>query len=157
MAAIKTIRAGFSPRLPGKVREGSHAYYRKGATLSARQAMADIISQYEALTKRLHAATPEILLNAMTPAFNKSQLYCPVKTRTLLESGKLEVETSEAGRTTASITYGSSVAWYAALVHELVYLNHKEPTRAKFLQSALEEELDSFIVSAAVDYAALMG
>lgn len=153
----KVFSTGFGQRLPGRVRPGSHAYFRRNATLSARAAMQEIIARYNQLIRNMDASTPEILANALQPAFDLSQLYVPVKTGLLQRSGVLAVEEDTAtGQTEASITYGDAEAWYAALVHEFTWLNHEYPTRAKYLQEALEESVDDFIVSAAVDYATLM-
>jgi hypothetical protein len=119
--------------------------------------MATIISRYEALINRLRGITPVALQDAMLPAFNKSQVYVPKKTRALMQSGQLNVFPMEGDVATAEIVYGSEEAWYAALVHEAVWLNHTFPTRAKYLQNAMEEEVDAFLVSVAVDYAMAMG
>src|SRR3972149_2232682 len=133
MTKQKVLKADLGQRLPGKVSPGSHAYFRKGATISARQDMEAIISRYEQLVKSLHASTPEILIDALTPAFDKSQEYVPVKGGTLANSGVLEVGVgTDPNQAEASITYGDADAWYAALVHEYVWLNHEYPTRAKY-------------------------
>lgn len=153
----KPIKAIFGQRLPGRVSAGSQASFRKEATTSARADMSKILARYSELTKNLHANTPDVLINALTPAFDKSQEYVPVKTGDLANSGVLSAEIAGADEAEASITYGSAEIWYAAQVHEYVWLNHKAPTRSKYLQAALEEELDSFIVSAAVDYATMLG
>jgi hypothetical protein len=150
------IEAGFAPRLPGRVRVGSHAYYRKAASKTAREGMAEVVKAYTALVRKLHGVTPEAVQNALMPVFEKSQEYVPKRTGTLAASGVLEVE-GETGNVEGSITYGDADAWYASIVHEFVWLNHIPPTRAKYLQSAMEEELDSFLVSLAVDYATALG
>lgn len=156
MASGSSFGANFLPRLPGKTREGSQAYYRRGATLDARADMADVIRRYQDLIRNLEMATPTILYNALVPVFNKSQVYVPKKTGALMGSGHLEVGTDERGKPEARITYGDASTPYAAIVHEFTHLNHEPPTRAKYLQSALEEEMDSFLTSVAVDYLAVM-
>jgi hypothetical protein len=118
--------------------------------------MADIIRSYEDIIKSLHDVTPEAIRRALEPVFDKSQEYVPQRTGLLASSGILEVEGSR-GNVEGSITYGNMQAWYAAMIHEYVWLNHKPPTRAKYLQSALEEEMDSFLTSLAVDYAMALG
>lgn len=153
MASKGLVSANFGKRLPGKTRHGSQAFYRKHATIEGRQGMAEILKRYSAFIRQLEGATPEILENAMMPAFNKSQEYVPKDTLALAQSGRLTVENGP--RPTAFITYGDEKAWYAALVHEYTWLNHEPPTRAKYLQAALEEELDSFLTSLAVDYATM--
>lgn len=143
-------------RLPGRTRPGSQASFRRGYTLSARQSMADIIAKYERLIRRLEKATPTILMNAIQPVRNKAAIYVPKKTGALASSEQVIVGTDDNGKPMVSLVYGDETAWYAALVHEMTWLNHVYPTRAKYLQAALEEELDSFLVSVAVDYAALL-
>lgn len=143
------VSAGFG-RLPGAVRTGSNAFHNRNAMLEGRAGMAAIISQYEAFIKQMKGMTPDVLRNAMQPVFDKSQEYVPKKTGELAASGKLTVGAGP--RLEANITYGNATAWYAAVIHEHVWLNHEPPTRAKYLQSAMEEELDSFLVSIAIDY-----
>jgi hypothetical protein len=127
--------------------------------MEARESMAEVIKNYSDLIKHLKGVTPEVLRNALEPVFDKSQEYVPQKTGALRASGELEVigAMGSAHEPEGSITYGNSEAWYAALVHEYVWLNHEPPTRAKYLQSALEEEIDSFLSSLAVDYAMALG
>jgi len=150
------IRADFRPSLPGRVREGSRAFYRRSSMITARESMAAVIKNYEGIIRQLHSVTPDAVRNALEPVFDKSLEYVPYKSGRLSESAILEVEGGP-GNVRGSITYGNSTAWYAALVHEYVWLNHNPPTRAKYLQSALEEEMDSFLTSLAVDYASALG
>lgn len=156
MATQKRFAAGFEPKLPGNVRPGSPASFRKITTKSARTSMADIIRRYSDLIKSLEAATPTILANAMQPVYNRSQIYVPKKTGALMSSAQLLAGVDERGRPMVSLVYGDSTTPYAAIVHELVHLNHASPTRAKYLQAAMEEELDAFLTSVAVDYAMLI-
>jgi hypothetical protein len=118
--------------------------------LEGRAGMAEIINQYSSFIKSLVDITPEALESAMQPVFDKSQEYVPKATLALMHSGRLTV--TKGPSPSAEITYGDATAWYAALVHERVWLNHAPPTRAKYLQAAMEEEFDSFLVSLAVDY-----
>ena len=83
---------------------------------------------------------PEIIENALRPTFALSQKYTPGDTGKLKRSGFLDVHT-HGKKTTATIGYGKGgKPPYAVLVHELTELKHADPTRAKFLQSALEED-----------------
>lgn len=148
--------AGAEGRLPGATRPGSFASWRKTAGISMRKDMSDIIRNYESLIKSLESATPTILWSAIQPVYNKSQIYVPKKTGALASSAQLIAGTDERGRPMVTLTYGDSTAPYAAIVHEFVHLNHEYPTRAKYLQGALEEEKDAFLTSVAVDYMAIM-
>lgn len=147
--------ASFFPGQP--VLGGMAGYSYTGASKGAQASMSTIISRYEAMIGRLRGITPVALRDAMLPAFNKSQVYVPKKTGALMASGQLNVFPAEGDITEAEIIYGDEEAWYAALIHEAVWLNHAAPTRAKYLQNAMEEELDAFLVSVAVDYAMAMG
>jgi hypothetical protein len=118
--------------------------------------MAAVLKRYEAFVRNFQDVTPDVLRNALQPVFDKSQEYVPVRTGDLKDSGVITV-TSSHDRTEGEITYGNAQAWYAALVHEYVWLNHAPPTRAKYLQSAMEEELDNFMTSIALDYSIAMG
>jgi hypothetical protein len=152
---MATISAGFG-RVPGRVSPGSPSSYRKESMLSAKGGMAEIIRRYESLIKRLEGVTPTVLHNALLPVFRKSQIYVPKKTGALMASGRMNVYPGPKGQAEGEIVYGDAKAWYAALVHEFVWLNHPSPTQAKYLQRAMEEELDAFLVSLAVDYAQVM-
>lgn len=73
-----------------------------------------------------------------------------------MNTGRIVVDVSAKHRATATIMFGSSGVKYAALVHERMGVFHKPPTRAKFLQSAMEEELSGVLAHAAVLYAAVL-
>lgn len=141
MATAK-LEAGFDfRRLGTSVNWGSNAFYRKVATQDARRAMADIISEYSKLLNSLKAATPEICETALKPVFKRAQYLVPEDTGALWESGKLTSGRNAAGVAYANITFGNAEAWYAALVHEFVWLHHEAPTQSKYLQAAMEEGL----------------
>ena len=143
---------------PGKpVLGGMAGYSYSGFSKSAQVSMATIIARYETLINRLRGITPTALRDAMTPVFNKSQVYVPKKTGALMDSGELNVYPLAGDVASAEIVYGNEEAWYAALIHEAVWLNHAAPTRAKYLQNAMEEEFDAFLSSVAADYGPAMG
>ena len=90
--------------------------------------------------------SPEILEAALRPTFDLSQEYVPKKTGRLMRSGFLEVTqnpvTPTLGRVTATIGYGKSGdPPYTVFVHEMLETFHAPPTRAKFLQAAVEEDI----------------
>jgi len=155
---MSSLQAGFDfKRLPGNTRWGSQAFYRKVATQDARRAMADIIANYERVIKAFKDVQPEVLERALQPIFKKAQAYVPERTGALWESGKLTSGKDKNGKAFANITFGNEEAWYAAIVHEFVWLHHEAPTRAKYLQAAMEEGLDEVLVSIAVDYSGMFG
>ena len=82
----------------------------------------------------------EVMREALEPTFEKSQRYAPVKTGRLKRSGFLEVSNTSRGPV-VNMGYGkNNEPPYALIVHERLDLAHKAPTRAKYLQSALEED-----------------
>ncbi len=109
-----------------------------------RQIRAQIKEIEEALSEFASAVedqAPEIVENALRPTFEKSQKYVPVDTGDLKKSGFLEVRKTDRGIVKAEIGYGKGgKPPYAVFVHERTDLKHKSPTRAKFLQAALEED-----------------
>ncbi len=83
---------------------------------------------------------PQILYEALLPTFELSQVYVPVDTGALKESGFLEKqEFVGGGRVVMGYGKGGTPD-YAILVHERVDMHHKAPTKAKFLLAAIEED-----------------
>ena len=105
----------------------------------------------EANLKEVLNAIEEHSLSALDrilrPTFELSQKYVPVDTGALKRSGFLEVSTrsiSGKSRVNATIGYGKGGRPpYTVQVHEMTEVHHKPPTRSKFLQAAIEEELGS--------------
>lgn len=109
-------------------------------TRSVREQMKQIEKNYSAVINQLRGVTPSVLEEALRPTFDKSQEYVPVDTGDLKASGYLEVK-REGKDTRAEMGYGKGGdPNYAAFVHERTDINHQSPTRAKFLQSAIEED-----------------
>lgn len=121
---------------------GSFASTAQGyATVSAREGMRAILKNYNNLINHMEGSTPHILLEALRPTFDKSQVYCPVDKGTLRDSGYLEITESNLGRTRVEIGYArGGDPYYAVDVHENLEWRHEAPTRAKWLQIALEED-----------------
>ena len=89
----------------------------------------------------------------LRPTFELSQKYVPVDTGDLKASGFLEVSTSSAGRVNATIGYGKGGRPpYTVFVHEMTEVHHTPPTRSKFLQAAIEEDLDDIQGRIAEEY-----
>jgi len=91
----------------------------------------------------LKKVTPEILIDSLTPTFKKSLVYVPKKTLALMHSGYLEVR--ERGTVIqAELGYGrGGIPHYAVYVHEATWIPHQAPTRSKYLQAAIEEDIDA--------------
>jgi hypothetical protein len=109
-------------------------------TRSARAGMAQVIRNYRKFVQTVEESMPDVLYEALVPTFGKSQEYCPIDTGALRESGYLEI-TEFRRRPRVEIGYGvGGDPDYAAKVHENMEYRHKAPTRAKWLQVALEED-----------------
>lgn len=106
----------------------------------ARAGMRSVIANYNKLIAHFEEVTPEILYDALYPTWIKSQEYCPVDTGALVDSGYL-VLTASRGHPTVSMGYGfGGQPEYTVRVHENMEWRHEPPTRAKWLQVALEED-----------------
>ena len=109
-------------------------------TMDARAAMRNIIRRYQRFVHNVEDAMPDAIFNALVPTYNKSQVYVPKDTGALADSGYLEI-TDFRGKPRVEIGYGGGGdPEYAVKVHETMEYRHKAPTRAKWLQIALEED-----------------
>lgn len=101
--------------------------------------------------------TPDIMYNALEPTFDKSQEYVPVDKGPLKASGYLEVTgTGKSARVEMGYAKGGNPP-YAVYVHEMTGFHHEHPTRAKFLQSAIQEDYDDLIGRLSMQYGEFMG
>lgn len=116
-------------------------YYRD---LSFSGQLSVLLGEISDLARSLGENSDAILQKALEKPFKQSQVYCPKDTLDLVKSGRLTVERSSTkGRpATATISYGSN-GWpfYAAIVHEKTQNRHAPPTRAKFLEAAVREDM----------------
>jgi len=116
----------------------------------ARNSMADIIKNFQAFCNHLDVQSTNVLMDALQPAFDLSQVYVPEDTGALKRSGYLEAYPFR-GKPTVEIGYGKGgEPDYAAAVHENLRWKHKAPTQAKFLERALNEK-ESEIQQAIID------
>lgn len=103
-------------------------------------AFGELVENFRWYVNQLEGFLPEDMLAAMQPTFEKSQEWCPKDKGTLVESGYLEVE-SFRGSIRVEMGYGRNDSPdYAIYVHEMVDFHHEEPTRAKWLQAAVDED-----------------
>lgn len=155
--ATSKVTAGFEfKRLGGGVNFGSNAFYRKVATQDARLNMANIIKEYTNLLNKFKVASPAACEAALKPIFKRAQFLVPEDTGALWESGQLTSGVNAKGKAFADITFGNEEAWYAALVHEFVWLHHEAPTRSKYLQAAMEEGLGAVMDTLKAEYGKAM-
>lgn len=123
----------------------------------ANEAMRRIKEDLEYIINEVEDATPEIMLEALQPIFDKSQEYCPKDTGALRDSGYLEI-TSFRGNPTVEMGYakGGNPS-YAAYVHEMVNIPHEPPTQAKFLERAVNEGVGDLIDTLTSKYQDVIG
>lgn len=113
-------------------------------TRQMREQMRSIEGQIRSIIKDIESATPEALEAALRPTFELSQKYVPVDTGKLKRSGFLESVSGDRKIPRVVIGYGKrGRPPYAVFVHERTDLRHKSPTRSKFLQAAVEEDIDN--------------
>lgn len=129
----------FRPRM-GRVQfRGSFAdssYAALGAQF--RESLEAILGNLDDFIAHMDDVSPDILVEALEPIFEKSQEYVPVDTGDLKSSGYLQARGYRGGAR-AEIGYGrGGHPDYAIFVHEMPY-THAAPTRAKFLQVAIDE------------------
>lgn len=121
-------------------------------TQATAASMASIIRNFSNFLSTVEKVTPTILYNAVEPTFKISQKYVPKDTHDLENSGYIkatghfvEVGYARAGK-----------PFYAVYVHEKVENRHKAPTKAKFLQHALEEDLPNIKIRIKNGYGGLV-
>ena len=111
--------------------------------------MKEIIDNYKAVVAAVKDQTGEAMLTDLQPIFEESQELVPVKTGELKESGYLELRELSSGPVVEIGYAEGGKPEYAVFVHEMVQLNHKSPTQAKFLQVPIERRLDQILESIA--------
>lgn len=111
-------------------------------TRSIREQMKQVEENISAVVNELKDVTADVLDEALRPTFEKALIFTPVDSGDLKASGFLETRSSQ-NRVQAELGFGKGgKPEYAVFVHERTDLNHKAPTKAKFLQAAIEEDLD---------------
>lgn len=128
--AFKPIRIGI----------GSRAGHKYNAADLNRQ-LSRLVANFSGLAAHMGSQAPEILREALEPTFEKSKIYCPKDTKKLVNSGYLEVEQTRNGAQAAIGYARGGSPFYAVYVHEIPRY-HKEPTKWKWLQQALQEDAD---------------
>jgi hypothetical protein len=138
------VRAGASiGRKLVRKASGSWPNERKDMSSVREQFRAKIVAPLQQMFDSLEDVSEEIIYDALEPTFDKSQMYCPELTGELRESGYLEIVTTKKGPM-VEIGYGrGGNPDYAVAVHERTDIKHEEPTRAKYLEAAVLEDLDN--------------
>lgn len=102
--------------------------------------MKEVMDDLQGILTQFEDATPEIVVEALEPTFEKSKAYCPKDTHALVNSGYLEIiSTGKKPYVEMGYAKGGKPR-YAPYVHEIPN-KHAAPTRWKWLQAAIEEDM----------------
>lgn len=111
-------------------------------TRACRASLNQVLARFAKVVSSIEQASVPAVRYALQPIFDKSQIYCPVKTGDLKGSGYLEVRRT-GQKVVAEIGYAKGGhPDYAVIVHENLEFFHQPPTQAKYLQRAMEEGID---------------
>lgn len=126
----------------GASRTGSQGRFASGLAGQLRK----LEDNFRQFARHVNEQSANVLVDALRPTFVKSQGYCPILTGALVGSSYLETRTFR-GNTVAEMGYArGSRPNYAVFVHERTDIPRRPPTRPKFLQSALQEDMDDIII-----------
>lgn len=141
----------------GQTRVGSAmSPSQAGYVQSVNQSWRKIERQIVDIFQQFEDVSDDICMEALRPTFEKSQEYCPIASGRLRRSGYIE-KTSLRGKPRVEIGYGrAGEPPYTVFVHERVDMRHKPPTRAKFLQAAVLEDLEAIFGRLVIGYRGFM-
>lgn len=106
-----------------------------------RAAVAGMQKQYMEVFSQVKDMTPDIMIEALKPTFELAKYYTPVDTGALKGSAYLE-NRSFRGQPRVEMGFArGGLPEYGAFVHERIDIPHAEPTRSKFLETAMVEDL----------------
>jgi hypothetical protein len=118
-----------------------------------------VMRNFDAFLGIVEKVSPDVLIDALEPTFGKALTYCPLgDTGRLRASGYLEKEKNpKTGQYNVFMGFGRhGNPPYAVYVHE-VPATHAAPTRHKFLQAAIEEDMNAIKEGIVAGYRALAG
>ena len=114
----------------------------KAASADANAKLQAIRKRFVKVIEELQGVAPQVVLDALQPIKDRADYYCPVDTGALKASGYLVVRVASNEKIVAELGYGKGGRPpYAPIVHERTDVKHKSPTRAKWLQTALNEQI----------------
>ena len=151
MANKLNLRMGLTKvNMPQYASESDYVQQVQAVMKALRDDLQYIMDQFEDVT-------PDITIEALRPIFDKSQEYCPHRTGELRNSGFLE-SVGFRGEPRVEMGYAKGgIPRYAVLVHEQVEVQHKAPTRSKFLEAAINEDYGEIIDRVYDGYKRFMG
>jgi hypothetical protein len=117
-----------------------------------------LVAELNSIIDQFEDVAPDIMLDALEPTMKLADYYCPKDTYATVNSRYLEVTSRKgsAPRVEAGYAKGGK-PFYAALVHERTWVPHREPTRSKWLQAAMMEDLSNIFDRVAGSYSDFMG
>lgn len=137
----------------GEGRWPSEAGYVSAMASKARALTDDLL----AIVNAFEDATPEIIMEALEPTFEKAKYYVPKDTWDLHDSAYLEI-TSFRGKPRVEMGFArGGNPPYGMFVHEIERYRHASPTRSKFLEAAMKEDLGDIPGRLKSAYQRLMG
>jgi len=102
----------------------------------------EINDNLNAIIKSLKNVSAYILLDALIPTYSLSQKFVPVRTGALALSGYLEIVENDDRGCRVELGYGKhGQPFYAIIVHERIDIPHRPPTRSKYLQAAISQDM----------------
>jgi hypothetical protein len=120
-----------------------HSGYARGRSLTdqARHGMQGVLGNLDKWINWVgRDVLPEVMLEAVKPAMDKSDHYAPKDTRTMVNSRYNEIR-GRGDNVHVELGYNrNGEAPYTIFVHEMPQFYHEPPTQSKFLQRALDEE-----------------
>jgi len=114
------------------------------ATKDVRAQMAEVQRRFSNLVKAVPGVTEVAIFHALEPIYDQSQIFVPVDTGKLKESGFIRTSSRRDGAA-GVVGYGAAGnPFYAVYVHERLDLKHDAPTQAKYLEEAVKEKFSEF-------------
>jgi hypothetical protein len=114
-------------------------------------------SDLEYVLQQFEDVTPEITIDALRSTLELAKHYTPKLTGELRDSAFIE-NRGFRGQPRVEIGFAKGgVPRYAALVHEQVEVKHQAPTRSKFLEAAVNEDIGNVIDRVYEGYRRFMG
>lgn len=139
--AVKSIKVNVGRQQLGARNTHSMSAAELGYATTMRRRSKEITDQLINILEQFEGVAEDVMIEALEPTFEKSQEYCPIDTGRLRASGYLE-KTGSKGQPRVEMGYArGGNPYYAALVHENTFFRHAPPTKAKFLQDAVFEDL----------------
>jgi hypothetical protein len=130
---LKSVRIPQNPSEPG---------YVAAVNRAVKALEKDLLSIFD----QIEEITPGVMMEVLEPVKTKAEYYCPKDTGALVESSYLEV-TQYRGKPRVELGFArGGEPRYAVYVHENLEYYHKAPTQAKFLERAVNEEMNEIFM-----------